>query len=495
METQERFNGRRVCLVCILMIVVLGPAPAAAEERSCSSQDPALIYMTMRTETMSLSSYTAEFYHETVSGDKREIWSKATLSGKYVREPLVTWEKRHTMEASFPEQAGPGYQEIYDGRDRLTRIIMPGALKAIGVITMYPEDPKADYINGENSKDSTVWNWIEGWDAMREGGRMELDCAEYKGKQHYVLTIHRSEPDPVYRHVRQKLWIDRTTWFPMRIEIFRQGDPKPVVVHQFEQVNLKPGLKADDIDFEGLRLGWNLAGVSIPKGDKLNTLKQVEPRLTGAGLDAAGFVAALDNALSGLKDYRTEITLELRYYRLRLYKVEQLTYIKDGGAFSFLNKDLQANYILLNAGSGFRAVYDPKKDKLLHIIPSGVYRVMGEQSFPLDDPRVFSSLGDSPLGLTFPAIRDKLGRMLKDPAEVRMATATQGGASGPWIEVREKGAPVPKRPSVIRLMLDNKTLLPAVLEYRGYDDKEAYVKASFNNTVINRGLTNEQLWK
>jgi hypothetical protein len=477
-------------LISILLCAVL--KVSVAPTRACEDTDPRLIYNTMKAETGSHQTYTATFSVISERGSRHQTYARYRVSGKYVREPARYCEKRLSMEASFPEQAGEGYQECYTEKDDMSRILMPGALRVLGVIPMYPEDPKADYINGENLKRAAVWEWFDGWDRMLEAGEIKAGCEDRGGKERLLITI-KGRPDPVYGHDRVKIWIDRETWFPVRVETYARGDEKPALVFEFEEVKLSVPLTDDDMEFEGLAPGWNLSSISIPEGPKLDGLETEEPKLSEADFNTQQFMGMLDKALSGVRDYETKMTVELRYCRLRQYREERFLFVRQGNAFSSLNTRLEANYILLNAGEGFRAVYDPGRDGLLHVLPSGVYRLMGEQTFPLDDPRIFTAIGDNVTELNFFAIRDRLKKTLENAVETKAATAAYKKARGPWIEFAQKKKGVPKVPTVTRLLLDDMTRLPRRLEYRGYDDPRAYLAVTFDNTRVNQGIKKDDL--
>jgi hypothetical protein len=118
---------------------------------------------------------------------------------------------------------------------------------------------------------------------------------------------------------------------------------------------------------------------------------------------------------------------------------------------------------------------------------------MGEQTFPLDDPRIFTAIGDNVTELNFFAIRDRLKKTLENAVETKAATAAYKKASGPWIEFAQKKKGVPKVPTVTRLLLDDMTRLPRRLEYRGYDDPRAYLAVTFDNTRVNQGIKKDDL--
>ncbi|HUT52219.1 MAG TPA: hypothetical protein VM658_02400 [bacterium] len=496
------FHLFRKALVCLGLIIIcsLGLLPQGsikaddkAPAGSCPKLSPEEIYARLKQETRSHQTYTAVFYHSTERGPKHEMYVHGRLSGKYLQAPAMWCEKRLELEASFPEQAGPGHQECYTAKDDMNRLLMTGAYRILGVITMFPEDPKASYLNGENMKNTAVWTWFKKWDRMREGGQLTARCSEYKGKPTWVLTIVRgTNPDPLYHHDEVRIFVDPDLWFPVRVETYVPDDSKPVVIYEFEEVKLDVGLTEADMTFEGLAPGWNL--VPVPGGPALERLVQEEPKLQETpGLEPGSFLALLDRGLAATNDYTTDLTLELRYLRLRQYRQDQFQCLKTNRAFSAVTTHLETNYMLINSGEGFRTVYDPARDKLIHVLPAGMYRVMGEQTFPLNDPRLFSALGDDITDLNFFAIRDELKRRLDEARATKIGSAAYGALKGPWLEVTGQDLGIPAQPTVMRLMVDEKTRLPLRLEYRGYDDPRGYLTIRFSNTKINTGLKSEDL--
>jgi hypothetical protein len=474
-----------------------GGAGASPDPGSSACEDliPGQVYARLKNETLSHKTYTAVFFNSTERGKEHEIFVHNRVSGKYIQTPGMWCEKRLSLQASFPEQAGPGHQECYTASDDINRLLLPGAYRMLGIITMFPEDPKSSYLNGENMKRAAVWAWFDKWDRMMEGGQLKARCLERKGRPHWVLTIVRGRnPDPLYNHSEVHIWVDPELWFPIMVETYVPDDPKPVVIFDFEELHLDARLTEEDINFEGLAPRWNL--VSVPEGPRLDKLAQEEPDIHDSpGLDQKRFMAMIEGALAELKDYTTEMTLELRYHRLRQYRRDGFNYIHQFKAFSSHTTHLETNYILLNSGEGFRTVYDPARDNMIHVLPAGIYRVMGEQTFPLDDPRLFSAMGDNIMDLNFFAILDELKRRLEGAEKTRVGLADYGDAKGPWIEFAIKDLRIPAYPTVMRILLDENTRLPLRLEYRGYDDPRGYLAIKFSNTRINTGLKSKDLWR
>lgn len=485
----------------VFLSVAGGPASGAAgspgsgaEKSSCPALAAAEIYAKLKQETLSHNTYTAVYFHSTERGKNHEVWARGRLSGKYIQKPGKWCEKRLSTQSSFPEQAGPGSQECYTASDDLNRILMPGPYRALGIITMFPEDPKSSYLNGENMKTIAVWRWFAKWDQMLDGGKLAARCETRQGRPHWVLTLSRGRiPDLIYHHDEVRIWVDPRLWFPVRVETYVPKDPRPVVVFDFEEVKLDVPLSGKDVTFEGVAPGWSL--VSVPGGPRLAGLAAEEPRLQEApGLDPDRFLAGFDQALAKINDYITDLSLELRYHRLRQYREDRFCFITRGRAFSSLTIHLEANYIQLNSGEGFRTVYDPGRDKLLHVFPAGIYKALGEQTFPLDDPRLFSSLGDNLAGLHFFALRDEIRRRVNSAEKNRIAVAVYREGGGMWLETTSKNLGIPALPTVMRLLLDEKTRLPLRVEYRGYDDPQAFLAVKFSNTKANNGLTPARLW-
>jgi len=483
----------------IFLGLLLGTVPgsSAAEKinAGCESMSPEAVYARLKAETFSHNGYTTVYSHRTERGKNHEVYAHLRMGGKYLQKPAMLCETRLSIETSFPEQAGVGEQECYSEKDDLTRILMPGAYRALGVITMFPEDPKANYLNGENTRRTTIWTWLDGWDKILQTGKLSARCEQRKGKPLWVLILDRSKnPDPVYNHSEERIWVDPELWFPIRVEKYVPNDPKPAVVFDFEQVIFDDALTEKDVTFEGVAPRWSL--VSASGGPRLSKLAQQEPVLQDqAGLEPGAILAMLDQALAAVKDYATEITLELRYRRLRQYRRDQFLCIRERRAFSALTTDLEANYMQINSGERFRTVYDPTRDNNLHVLPAGIYKFMGEQLFPPDDPRLFTAMGDNVTSLNFFAIRDELAARLSASGPKKSGIAGYGPVRGIWLEATVPSRGIPACPASMRILLDEKTRLPLRLEYRGYDDPNGYLAINFSNTRINPGLKSENLWK
>jgi outer membrane lipoprotein-sorting protein len=485
----KRLSPAGTAIVFCMAVMVAFPAGSA--DAACPEMTPGQAYQRLKKEVLSRKSYTATYAYLSERGRDHEIYSRRKTTGRYLKDPAWFCEKRLSMDASFKEQAGRGFQECYTGDDDITRRLLPGPLRLIGLVPLYPEDPKADYLNGENLKRAAVWTWFDKWDRMIVGGDIEAECKDRDGVPHILLTIQRGRvPDPVYNHDKAIIWINTETWFPMKVEYYVPGDPKPVLVYDFEEVALDVPLTDKEMGFEGAAPKWNL--ISFPERPELKRIKAGQPKLSNQGeQDKNSILEMLGSALEKIRDYTTKMTVTLRYRRLRQVREEDFRYVPSSGAFFVTTRELKANYIMPSGGAGFKMAYNPDVSPLIHIIPAGVFKNIGAQSFPPDDPRLFSAIGDSVTHLNFFAIRDELERRLKAAVKVRTARAAYSGASGPWIEVAEHDMGIPKRPTVMRLLLDENSHLPLILQYGGYDDPDAFLLVRFEGTEVNAGRGGE----
>ena len=207
-------------------------------------------------------------------------------------------------------------------------------------------------------------------------------------------------------------------------------------------------------------------------------------------------MSMLDKALAKVKDYQTQMIVKLRYRRLRQYREDSFRFVGvSSGAIAAETRELQANYLPVNSGKGTRTIFDPTRDRVTHIIPAGLYRAMGEHSYPPEDPRLSTAMGENLMELHFFALRDELKRRMEKAQSKKAGQAAYASRRGPWIEVKENDRRVPRRPITMRLLLDPNTHLPQLLEYTDFDDDKAFLVVEFNNTEINKGISAQDLWK
>jgi outer membrane lipoprotein-sorting protein len=474
--------SRPGAVLALAMLMSLGSLGAGEDARA--------LYERMRAELFRHQSYTAVYEDYSARGKNQEINAFRVVSVKCIQKPK--WYCGTILEAkySFPDQMTPGYQECYTEKDDLSRLVLPGAYRMLGVVLMFPEDPKAYYINGENLKSEGIWDFFSDWDRMLQAGAISAEPVQFKGQPYWLLTIRRGEiPDPDFHLDLCKIWVDPDTWFPMRMEYFRPGEPKAAHVYTYREVKLSAPLSAEDMNFQGLTMGWNLAKPAGGAG--LGELAAPELKLAAEPApDAEDLLKRFEEALQPIRDYTVTMSTRFRFHRLRLLKQDRYSYLRPERGFEVETLSLAANYILLGSTGGSRMFYAPSHDALIHLFPGGIYKVMGEQTFTRDDPRLFSSLGDNVQDLDFFTIRDRVRGKLAD-SEVRTARSQE--PAGILIELKTKILTGPREPKIMRLFLDPATSLPLRVEFRGYDDPQGFCQVDFSDLKTNTGLTAEDI--
>ena len=453
---------------------------------SARAEDARALYERMRTELLKHRTYTAVYEDFSARGKNQEINAFRAVSVKCIQKPK--WYCGTILEArfSFPDNMTPGYQECYTEQDDLSRLLLPGAFRMLGPVVLFPEDPKASYINGENLKQEGIWEFFAEWDRMLKGGAISAEQVQVEGKPFWLLTIRRGQiPDPDYHLDTCKIWVDPATWFPMRQEYFRPGEPKPGHVYQYRELKLDAPLKPDDMKFSGLSMSWNLA--KPPGGKGLDQLQAPELKLAPEPAPALEeLLQKMDQALAPIKDYTVVMNTRFRFHRLRLIKQDRYSYLPAERGFKVETVSLAANYILLGSSGGSRMFYAPSHDPLIHLFPGGIYKVMGEQTFTRDDPRLFSSLGDNVQDLDFFTLRDRIKAKLPNS---EAHTSRSLAPAGILLELKTKIPTGLREPKIMRLWLDPQTSLPLQVGFTSYDDPQAFCQVEFSDLKTNLGLT------
>lgn len=454
--------------------------------RPAQGEDGRELYERMRSELFRHQTYTAVYEDYSARGKNHEINAFRVVAVKCIQTPK--WYCGTILESrfSFPDQMTPGYQECYTESDDLSRLVLPGPYRMLGVIPMFPEDPKAYYLNGENLKYEGVWDYFLEWDRMLKGGSLRAEPTQWQGKSFWLLTIQRGEiPDPDYHLDTCQLWVDPDTWFPMRLEYFRPAETRSARRIIYRELKLSAPLSAQDMKFQGLAPGWNLARPALGPG--LDQLTPAEPKLVpGPAPAGPDLLTRFETALQPLQDYTAILSTRFRYHRLRLLKQDRYLYLRPEQAFALETISLAANYILLGASPGSRMFYAPGHSPLIHLLPAGIYKVMGEQTFTRDDPRLFSSLGDNVQNLDFFTLYERL-KAKSGAAELRTALSTE--PAGWMLELKTLSPTGPREPKIMRLFLDPETSLPTRVEFLGYDDPQGFCQVDFSQIQMNRGLT------
>ena len=105
------------------------------------------------------------------AGPNQSLHAHFVYEGKYINHPRIYYQKAIETEFNYPEQTTPGFQQIYREEGDMI-YILPPAYRALGVISIYPEDPKSYGPRGENTKTSGPWDFVNVIAEMAKNGKV-----------------------------------------------------------------------------------------------------------------------------------------------------------------------------------------------------------------------------------------------------------------------------------------------------------------------------------
>ena len=170
---------------------------------------------------------------------------------------------------------------------------------------------------------------------------------------------------------------------------------------------------------------------------------------------------------------------------MRLVREDRFAYNKSPYWFVLVTTAQKADYILLNHSAGAVLWNDPS-DKTMHIIGGGVQRILGEQVFSQSDYKWYSPLEDNPYEMDFPHLQAMLKESFTSKPEFWMVDY-QGKKM--WeLKAERILVNLMRAPSIMSLIIDPATGLPAGVEFTGYDDPKAYMSMAVSNIKTNTAL-------
>jgi hypothetical protein len=461
-----------------LMLLLLIAAETADQKKAIEQLDQAV------KAAKALNDCQVKFRLYTSAGKNQELHLYTVEEGKYLHNPVIYYQKRIQVEANYKEQAADGYQGIYRGDQDILELLLPSGFRTIGVLRVFPEDPKAIWMNGGRLKAMAPWDLMDGFAKQARISRVSSLNATLAGKQYLLFQITQNQGTYYVAGInRVNLFVNPQTLLPFRFEQFRPGEDKPCAWCEYEWIKVNTGLKPDDIDFEGFK-----NPISMFKGSQV---KDVDPllgpiqraKLPEPAPQTQAIIAEFNKAVDGILSYRADLSMRFRYKRLRLYREDRFAYHKDPYWFTLATTNQKANYILLNHSAGSTLWFDPD-DKTFHILGGGGQKMLGEVVFTSSDYKFYSPLGDNPYEDDFAHIQG----LLKD--------YFAGGKLAAWtvnyknkkmyeLEVRRAGEVWPRHPGSMNLVIDPANNLPCVVEFSDYDDPKAFMAMTVDNLMIN----------
>jgi outer membrane lipoprotein-sorting protein len=466
--------------IFLLLAVVLLFSAATADDKKTGD----LFNQAVKTVN-SLKDCSVKYRDDNTAGPEQRLRAHFVYEGKYINHPRLYYQRVLECEFNYPEQTTPGFQEMYK-EDGDMIYILPPSYRALGMISLYPEDPKSFGPRGENTKSSGPWDFVNEVAAIAKNGKLGLESSKVEGRDCYCFEAVQSQGS-FYRVGinRARLCVDQKTLLPVRIEKFEPNWPKPVVSTTFEEFKPNTGLTPDDLKFEGLKNPFSM--IKTPSGAEFEAQIKTAPRtkLKDQGPEPQAVLQSFGAAADKINDYRADLTMGYRYYRLRLYREDRFAYHRNPYWFTLYTTVQKANYLLLSHSAGSALWYSPA-DKNLHLVGGGVQKIMGEQVFSGIDYKFYDNTGDNPYQLDFPSLKKIIAESFTNDKARAWITDCQGKKM--WeLELYRTGQTPPLWFGKINLVIDPETGLPAVLELSGYDDPKALVAMTFSNIKTNTG--------
>ncbi len=420
-------------------------------------------------------------YGERGAGQEK-IYALRHIFALYLRNPRLYYQRILSAEYNYPEQAKPGYQEIYRGEEDIIECLLPGTLRLLGVVRFYPEDPKSRGMRSQGLKYLAPWDQLNELKARAEQGEIYLKIEERAGKKFYQFEI-RQPPSQVYLLGvnRARLWVEQETLLPFRIEKFAPGKKEPVWWIEYEEFIPDAGIKPEQIKFQGIRSPFS--ALKFPAPEELDHLiypleKKVLKK--SAPLPEQVFFQ-FQKALERVNSYQAELEVRFGYQRLRLWQKDRFACHKNPYWFTIITIAQKTSYPQLSYSAG-SVVWLSPQDNCFHIIGGGIQRIIGEQVFSRADFKFYSPLGNNPYQLDFFSLEKILERDFL-PSQARWV-AYQGEEA---LELElKRTAPAPE-PSFGRvcLLLNPTDYLPRAVELGDYDDPEGIMSMELSNLKLN----------
>jgi hypothetical protein len=421
------------------------------------------------------------------NGKNNEMNFYSVQEGKYIHHPLYYYQRRDEVQASYKEQGGVGFQEIYRGDQDITEVLMPGAFRALGIVRLLPEDPKGYGMNGGNLKSMAPWDAMERFDRMAKKGKVTMSTATLNNKPYTVFEIVQNPGTYFIAGInRAKVFVDPQTNLINRFEQFRPGQEKPCAWSEYENLRVNTGITPEQLSFEGFKSPFSL--VKSPPGSEVDPLLTpvVRNKVAEPAPDTQAILEKFNKATDGINSYRADLAMRFRYKRLRLYREDRYAYNRKPYWFTLVTTAQKADYILLNHSAGAVLWIEPS-DNSIHIIGGGVQRILGEQVFSGTDYKFFSTLGDNPYELSFPNIQALLKGYFAG-GKTEAWTVDYKGKKMWELQVTRAGEVWEHHPGKINLVIDPENNLPRVVQLSGYDDPRADMTLTVDNLKLNPGI-------
>lgn len=237
------------------VVVAVFSAPLAAQEKDGKREHPLVpairIAKAAHKKIRDIGDYQAELTKKEVVG-RRALTQKARV--KIRHKPFSVYmyfmEPNHGREVIYIDGANDGHLLAHDA----------GIASIVGTVKLLPDSSMAmdgnrypiTKIGIENMTEAIIRQWEE------ETQWGEVDVKYYNNARigdiacRVVESTH-PEPRKQFRFKTTRLWIDKKTNLPIRVEQYgfpRKPKAKPPLVEQYTYLNVRPNLGLTDRDFD-----------------------------------------------------------------------------------------------------------------------------------------------------------------------------------------------------------------------------------------------------
>jgi len=440
-----------------------------------------------------LSDYEADWEHYTATPGKHPIHGQKKSSGKFLRNPALCYDNILVSENNYYDPLTPATQMIHDSRTRELLILLPGGRRLLGVIHVFEEDAKNIRLNRESLKREPWWEQLEIWRSKLEKGSLALSKKSWDGKQYKILALSFPVEDYGTRPEigRYDIWVNPADNLPRRCQGYVKGQDKPVYDYKITRLEANKGITADDVKFQGLAL-WSFPAQFVANAEGLDKIKW--NKAPGAkDAEPPSFASAQRKyraAIAGIGDYRAELTVTQKYFRIKSAGKIGASVIREPRFFLFeIGKDYRVNHLGMIA-AGTRVCYY-RDQKAYASLGGGAMRVVGVQLMHVDDLRSDFVFGESWRGMNLFELEKRMKWYMQN-GDISVEMVNAGGKTLPRLIMKRKTEPRPAQIQHVAVIL-GPDWLPVRVEYFGNGDHEGFAIVEYNSIKTNLGLKEEDL--
>lgn len=417
-----------------------------------------------------------------------------TSTGKFVRSPARYWKKIIKMESDYDDPTKDGSQMISDPETGELLILLPGVTRLLGVVHVFREDPKSLWLNREALRNESIWRLVEDWEKKLDGGRLSLRRESCNQKEYKVLTLEFDRDSFEERPEIEKIdiWVDPDTSLPLRHQGYIRGWDQPVLDFQITRIEPNPGLGPEDIKFEGLSL-WDFPAQFVIRAEGLDRLEYDPPPVV-PGVAAPGFddlMSGYREKLSEIRDYRAEMFLSQRYFRLRSSGGFTARVIRDPFFFHFqFGGDFRTNHLTASS-AGCQICFYREMHSYANL-GGGAMRIVGVQLMHVNDRRTDLGFGEGFYNVNLFSLLKRM-EWYRQKGEVGVEMVRFDGRLCPRVVMRRKGEPMHAVLQDMLVVFDPDTHLPLRVDYTGLVDPEGFGVIEYRSIETNLGLEEEDL--